>query len=272
MRVAVFVNEKGIDTETMEKIRYRLVSENMEPVFCRLSGKCSDEKFDLILTFGGDGTVLRAAAIAVQQDIPVLTFKAGRVGFLTAFELNQFDEALQLLNSDKLVADSRRLLHMEMSSETKYALNDCVIERDGPSRTIGLEISISGFSSYHVIGDGIIVATASGSTAYAMAAGGVISDPLLNAYQIVPISPHNPYVGPLVVSGSRETTIRVVSDRGTPLSVYADGIIIGKLINDDRIKLGTSDNFVTLLRPAELDLVGVLKTKLAFGGRLRNGI
>lgn len=272
MRAAVFVNEKRINGEILNGVKAKLISSGIEPVFCDFFQAGSEDEFELILTFGGDGTVLRAAVFAVEKGLPMLTFKAGRVGFLTAFELNQLEEAISLLKSGKLVSDVRNLIKIDTDKETFYALNDCVIERDGPSRTIALEIAIEGFSSYHVVGDGIVVSTGSGSTAYAMAAGGTISDPYVTAYQIVPISPHNPYVGPLLVSGHRKMTITVAVDRGTPLSVYSDGIIIKTMKEGDTLKLAMSDKAVTLLRPGELDFVSILKTKLAFGGRLKNGI
>lgn len=272
MRAAVYVNEKRINGEILDGVKAQLISSGIEPVFCDFLRDETVDEFELVLTFGGDGTVLRAVSFAVKRDLPMLTFKAGRVGFLTAFELNQLGEAIQLLKSGKLVSDVRKLIRIETNSGSHFALNDCVIERDGPSRTIALEIDIEGFSKYHVVGDGIVVSTGSGSTAYAMAAGGTISDPSVTAYQIVPISPHNPYVGPLLVSGHREMTIKVAVDRGTPLSVYSDGILIDRIEEGDGLKISMSNKDITLLRPTELDFVSILKTKLAFGGRLKNGI
>jgi len=271
LKALLVVNYRRIDQVLLKMITEELGQRGID------SQLCSDDKpdrkpdVDILMTFGGDGTVLRAVRTAIGQGLPILSFRAGSVGFLTSFDLEHFAEALDLLVKDRLIADERRLLEIKMEGSSYYVLNDCVIERGTPSRTVSLQVGIEGFDSYRIAGDGVVVSTSTGSTAYSLAAGGPVIDPAASVYCITPVSPHNPYVGSMVVSGGKLSTIEVVSAKGYPVTAYADGLYTRKLNSGDVLTVILSEKRIVLLRKEPLDYVEVLRRKLAFGGRLKNG-
>ncbi|MBO8166772.1 MAG: NAD(+)/NADH kinase [Kosmotoga sp.] len=270
MKALVFFNTSRIVQEDLENIGHQLKSQGIDMVICEKQRGCIERDVQLILTFGGDGTVLKAVPCALENSIPILSFKIGSVGFLSAFELHQLEEALNLYLNSMLIEDNRTLLKIGGVLGTEYALNDFVLERSKPSRTIYLRVMIEGFSPYIIAGDGIIISTPTGSTAYNLAAGGAIIDPSSDVYQVTPLSPHNPYVGCIVVGASRRTVIELLDDRGYPMDCYNDGVFRGNLEKGHKVEVALSKRSVTLLRPKEFDFVGVMRDKLAFGGRLRD--
>ncbi|WP_068348672.1 NAD(+)/NADH kinase [Kosmotoga arenicorallina] len=270
MKALAFFNTSRIGKKDIERIGNHLKKRGIEMALCDNYRSCEIKDLQLVLTFGGDGTVLKAVPCALQNSAPILSFKIGSVGFLSAFELNQLNEAIDSYLSSSLVEDRRALLRIESALGTEYALNDFVMERSKPSRTIYLKVIIEGFSPYLVAGDGIIISTPTGSTAYNLAAGGAIIDPASSVYQVTPLSPHNPYVGCVVVGNSRKTTIELLDDRGYPLDCYSDGVYAGRLKEGQKVEVILSRKSVILLRPKEFDFVGVMREKLAFGGRLRD--
>ncbi|WP_053001103.1 NAD(+)/NADH kinase [Kosmotoga pacifica] len=272
MKAVVFFNSNRLTSLDMESIERTLRDYDIELIICSDRRSCSSETFDVVMTFGGDGTVLKAVPYALESSVPILSFKVGSVGFLSAFELHQINEALTAFRNSGLTADKRRLLQINTGFGIEYALNDFVLERSRPSRTISLGVEIEGFSPYNIAGDGIIISTPTGSTAYNLAAGGAIIDPISEVYQVTPLSPHNPYVGSVVVSATRSTTVRILDDRGYSIDCYIDGSLCREFRKGARINVSLSKKTITLLRPREFDFVGVMKKKLAFGGRLKDDI
>lgn len=271
MKALLFVNHRRINSADMRRIENELRERDIEMLISVGKGPGEEQGADVLMTFGGDGTVLKAVKIALAKSIPVLSFRAGSVGFLTSFDLEHLSEALDLLVSGKLVSDSRKLLTIKMRRQTIFALNDCVIERGAPSRTVSFLVDSEGFDSYHIAGDGVVLSTSTGSTAYSLAAGGPVIDPEANVYCVTPISPHNPFVGSLVVSAERATRVEVVSDKGFPTTVYIDGEESGSLNSGESLTVILSGRHISLLREGPFDYVEVLRRKLAFGGRLRDG-
>ena len=271
LRALLVVNYRRIDQVLLKMITEELRQKGIDSRLCSDENPDRKPDVDILMTFGGDGTVLRAVRTAIGQGLPILSFRAGSVGFLTSFDMEHFTEALDLLVRGQLIYDRRRLLEIGMGGSPYYVLNDCVIERGTPSRTVSLQVKIEGFDSYHIAGDGVVVSTSTGSTAYSLAAGGPVIDPAASVYCITPISPHNPYVGSMVVSGEKLSTIGVISGKGYPVNVYGDGLCTRELNSGDALTVILSEKGIVLLRKEPLDYVEVLRRKLAFGGRLKNG-
>jgi len=272
MKAAVFYNKARISSETLDWLSKEIESHGIETSLCEDGISCLPLEAEVVLTFGGDGTVLKAIPMAIMNDLPVMSFRVGSVGFLAAFELGMLHTALDLLLEDRLQSISRKVMEVKIGDSTRYALNDCVVERSSPSRTVSFNINICGQSSYSVVGDGIIFATSTGSTAYAMAAGGALVDPEASCFQVTPICPHNPFVGSVVLAATRQVRLEVRQDKGFPLEAYIDGSLISKIRTGDKIEVGLSEKSVSLLREGSFDFVALLKKKLAFGGRLRDDI
>jgi len=272
MKAAVFYNRTRISAEMLDWLSREIELHKIDTSFCEDRASCSVPEQDVILTFGGDGTVLEAVQMAVLNNLPIMSFRVGSVGFLAAFELSMLHTALDLLQEGKLDGVDRNVMEISLDGTVRYALNDCVVERSTPSRTVSLSVEISGQSSYQVVGDGIIFATNTGSTAYTMAAGGALVDPEANCFQITPICPHNPFVGSIVIGASRKVRMEVKQDKGFPLEAYVDGELVSELRTGETIEVSLSDRKVTLLREGSFDFVALLKRRLAFGGRLKDDI
>ncbi|MFW6121484.1 MAG: NAD(+)/NADH kinase [Petrotogales bacterium] len=272
MKTAIFFNYIRINEREQKNILNEIKRHKIETcVFDQYCEKRLDE-IDIVMTFGGDGTVLNAVNAAYKSNLPILSFKVGSVGFLASFELEDLSKALTLLTKKKLIEDRRKLLRIDTQESTYMALNDCVLERGSPSRTVEFEVKIADYSPYLIVGDGVVISTSTGSTAYNLAAGGALTDPKSNVYQITPLSAHNPYVGPIVLASYREVQITVKENKNAPVRIYIDGYEAGTLKKGNFITTKLSNKVISLLREKEFDFVSVMKKKLAFGGRSRNDL
>ncbi|WP_169700328.1 NAD(+)/NADH kinase [Mesotoga infera] len=272
LKAAVFCNRTKITSVTLDLLTREIESHGLGVHYCVDGSPCQVEDATVIITFGGDGTVLKAVPTAYTRDLPIMSFRVGSVGFLASFEINMLHAVLELFLQNALQSSERALMKVNFKDEVHYSLNDFVIERSSPSRTVTFTVSIDGQSSYPVVGDGIIFSTNTGSTAYSMAAGGALVDPEAHCFQITPICPHNPFVGSLVLSSSRRIRLEVAQDKGFPMETYVDGIFSGKLSKGDTVEVQMSKKKVRLLREGNMDFVALLKKKLAFGGRLKDDI
>lgn len=165
----------------------------------------------LLVTIGGDGTLLRAARLAVDDGIPILGLNTGRLGFLTEFDEDDdlIDELPDLLERG-LVIEERIALQAEYAGKTYFALNDVVVRKGGASRIVPFGLCLNDEQAAHIPADGICVATPTGSTAYFLSAGGSIISPQVDAFGIVPLLPHTLFSRPIIVPASSH--ILVTSD------------------------------------------------------------
>jgi len=175
------------------------------------------EQPDLILSLGGDGTLLRC--VHQNQDLcPVLGVNLGNLGFMTASDRGRMETDLQRLNSGDFLVEERDLLQVEIGNQTHYALNECVVSHSRPGRMCSLSVSVDGIDMGVVNGDGLLVSTPTGSTAYALACGGPLILPTLPCLELVAISPHSLFVRPLVLSPQSRVEISLAGE-GQALAV-----------------------------------------------------
>ena len=173
------------------------------------------EDADLVICLGGDGTLLAVAGHMKQKSIPVLGVNLGALGFLTEVKQDEIFEELSVFLSGHSVIEERLMLSCTVQSAKAkcerrlLALNDIVISREGLSRILRLEVRVSGEKMTGFAGDGMIVATPTGSTAYSLSAGGAVVHPKLEAILLTPICPHASALRPMVVSADEKISVRL---------------------------------------------------------------
>jgi NAD+ kinase len=197
----------------------------------------------LLVTIGGDGTLLRAARLAVNDGVPILGINTGRLGFLTEFDENDelIDELPDLLERG-LVIEERIALQAEYAGKTYFALNDVVVRKGGVSRIVPFGLCLNDELAAHIPADGICVATPTGSTAYFLSAGGSIISPQVDAFGIVPLLPHTLFSRPIIVPANSH--ILVTSDSEL---IHANLECDGEVVSD--IDPGSSVVIVRYPRP-----------------------
>jgi NAD+ kinase len=189
-------------------------------------------RVDLLLTLGGDGTLLRGARRTLGLEIPILGVNLGHLGFLTALAAEDVESGLQQVFDGEARLDPRFMLDAQVVGTTGevrgrvQALNDLVVHRKAVGRVVRLELAVGDGAELDIVasfsGDGVILSTPTGSTAYSLSAGGPILVPFMDAYLVTPISPHTLAMRPLLLPAEARLRVRPV-DRAEEIFVTADG-------------------------------------------------
>jgi len=228
---------------------------------------------DLVLTLGGDGTLLRGARMAGPRGTPVLGCNLGRLGFLTLVARDELEAALVSVASGDYVLEERLSLRVRVrrsnsarddGREEYYGVNDAVLHKSGFARLITLRVWADDDEVGHYSADGIIVATATGSTAYSLSAGGPILVPTMDGIVATPISPHMLAVRPVVFPGTTRLTIELLSGLDD-LALTVDGQTGCTLDVSDRVEIEKSDHPLKLIRLPGHPFFSVLRAKLHWG-------
>lgn len=225
---------------------------------------------DLIVAVGGDGTMLYAAGLARDHDVPLLGINRGRLGFLADVTPDEMLQSVDRILAGEYSRESRLLLDARLVSAdggivTASALNDIVLQRRGTGRMVDFETSIADqFVNTHS-GDGLIVATPTGSTAYALSCGGPIIEPQLDAVVVVPVCPHTLSDRPIVVPASLEIGVKLLERFDTQAEVTADGHSFGALTGQDHLLISAAAKRTTLIHPPGHDFYEILRSKLHWG-------
>jgi NAD+ kinase len=225
---------------------------------------------DLIIAVGGDGTMLYAAALTGGGKVPLLGVNRGRLGFLADISPPEMLENLEQILDGNYSRETRLLLEAKItasdgSQRLAVALNDIVLQRRETGRMVDVETRIADRYVNTHAGDGLIVATPTGSTAYALSCGGPIIEPLLDAVVIVPICPHTLGDRPIVIPANLDIEVRLLPRHDTKAEVSVDGHSLGELDPDDRLLISESANRITLIHPPGYDYYGILRSKLHWG-------
>jgi NAD+ kinase len=208
---------------------------------------------DLVIAIGGDGAMLRAARVCAPENVPVLGINAGRLGFLTETSPESWEHSLGALLEGQYWIEQRMMIHCEARRDntvlgTSDALNDVVISRGAIAKSVQLETYIDGgwATTYHC--DGLIIATPTGSTAYALAVGGPILPPELKNILVVPVAPHLSMDRPMVLS--QGATVAVVVEPHTVAEVIltVDGELLTSLEASDLVVIRASDSVSRFVR------------------------
>lgn len=222
------------------------------------------------LVLGGDGTILQAAHDLAARQIPIFGINLGTLGFLAETEVAELDAALSKLLAGEYTVKEQMMLAVTVhaggrKSALPNALNDLVVTRSGFSRVIGAGVYINGELVSDFRGDGVIVATPTGSTGYSLSAGGPIIAPAAGAMVITPVCPHSLNARSIVVSDSDEVTIKVRQSKKTQEEeaiATVDGGASAKLRAGDYIKVRRAGCMVKLVRLSGRSFYQVLRAKL----------
>lgn len=222
------------------------------------------------LVLGGDGTILQAAHDLAARQIPIFGINLGTLGFLAETEVAELDAALSKLLAGEYTVKEQMMLAVTVHAEGRRsalpdALNDLVVTRSGFSRVIGAGVYINGELVSDFRGDGVIVATPTGSTGYSLSAGGPIVAPAAGAMVITPVCPHSLNARSIVVSDSDEVTIKVRQSKKTQEEeaiATVDGGASAKLRAGDYIKVRRAGCMVKLVRLSGRSFYQVLRAKL----------
>ncbi len=230
-------------------------------------------KSDLIIVVGGDGTLLGAARDVTSANVPVLGVNRGRLGFLTDIMPEDLEIRLEEVFAGKYVEERRFLLEVEVSRngtviDRAIALNDVVLHPGQSIRMLEFELLIDDQFVYSQRSDGLIVSTPTGSTAYALSAGGPIMHPKLNAIVLVPMFPHTLTSRPLVVDGDRKICIRIGNNNDLSPQVSCDAQSHINTQEGDELIIRKMQQTLHLLHPPQYNFYETCRTKLGWGSRL----
>lgn len=223
------------------------------------------EGLDLVVSLGGDGTMLRTVALLEGADVKILGVNFGDLGFLTVVDPHDLDEAVQRSLDGDHDIEERMLVVGEVNGQEVHALNDIVVERSPGQTTVRIGVSINGnrFTSYPA--DGLIVSTPTGSTAYALSARGPIVFPTHYALQITPVSPHMLFDRSLVLGPDSVIALTIEGHRSAVVSV--DGNTLLSMEPGDTIICRRSPHVARLVIFDTRDNLAVLKSKLGIADR-----
>ena len=226
-----------------------------------LSSAEFDRFADIVIAFGGDGTMLTASRLFSKSDLPLMGVNVGRLGFLAEFNVGELDKALQnLIKGDYRIVD-RTLLEANVHGKTMYAFNEFVFEKKESSRLITTHIAHQQYLIASYRADGVIIASPTGSTAYSLSCGGPIITPSAQVLCITPISPHSLTMRPLIIPDTLELTVKVEA-KGGEARLVADGQIEVVLNNNDQITIKKSALQVKLVKHADSTFFDLLRNKL----------
>lgn len=263
------VHAPGADETAVEHALQRLEHLGVEATEMHRDSTAELEGADLVVTLGGDGTFLGGARLAAPQEIPILGVNLGRLGFLTELESEDLEDGLRRFLAGDYRIEERTMLQVTLlragrSIVQQIGLNEVVVDHAGEARILRLEIDVGGQAVGMIDADGAIVATASGSTAYALASGGPILEPTLEDLVLVPMSPFALTVRPIVFAPHQDVTLTVV--RG-PAEMRVDGMRHGHgVAAGDSVRCGGYPRRLKVVRfsPPE-SFYQRLATKLGWG-------
>jgi len=267
--------------DTLHLIHDHIVACGLNPVFDEATAELAKmpavqivsrallgEVCDLVIVVGGDGSLLHAARVLARYQTPVLGVNRGRLGFLADVSPDGVIDKLNHVLKGEFTLDKRFLLHMEIRTEGRVtheavALNDIVLHAGKSVHMIDFELSIDGHFVYRQHSDGLIIATPTGSTAYALSAGGPIMHPSMQGIVLAPMHPHTLSSRPIVVGSECEIKINIKDTRVRPM-VSADGQSSVTLDEGDWLYIRKHPFKLNLLHPPGYDFYAACRTKLGW--------
>ena len=223
---------------------------------------------DLVVAVGGDGTLLHAARNVAARNVPLVGVNRGRLGFLTDVSPEHMLDALDAILAGNYLSDRRLMLSARLDHSERaelFALNDIVLQKGETGRLLDFTTDVDDVYVNTHRGDGLIVATPTGSTAYALSCGGPIIQPNVDALVMVPICPHTLSDRPLLLKASCRIEVRVDTDVDSSAHVVCDGEQVGGIGNGETLHVRLAKQAVTLLHPRDYNYYDLLRSKLNWG-------
>jgi len=266
LKILIVNNERIADSLNVAKqIAHRLDGAGVEAVITGADAAVQlHDDINVIMVLGGDGTLIRVAHLYGACNIPIMGVNMGTVGFLSSIEAEETESALPKLIDRAYSLDERMLLEIEIIQADQllnryYSLNE-VSFKSARGRILSLGITIEGQSHATFRGDGIIVATPTGSTAYSLSAGGPVIDPLLEVLLLTPLAAYHLYRRPLVIDGSKQISVYPQAEYPTEFSV--DGQVKSELNENQYVMIKKAPHKVKLLRFNNESFFHTINTKL----------
>ncbi|GAB6070586.1 NAD(+) kinase [Thiomicrorhabdus hydrogeniphila] len=230
-------------------------------------------KIDLAIMVGGDGTFLDVARCITDNDVPILGINLGRLGFLTDISPDNMIETMQEVLEGVYQEELRNVLQVSVYEEDKLvfqerAINDVVIHKTDSPRMIEFETFVDGRFLNSQRSDGMIISTPTGSTAYALSAGGPILDPGVDAITLVSINPHTMSTRPYVINSSSTVELRAHENCENNSQIICDGQITHEISPKHRTVIKRNEHYLRLLHPKSHDHFELLRAKLHWGNKL----
>ena len=228
-------------------------------------------KLDCILSFGGDGTFLRASQLSLEYDVPLMGINLGKLGFLSESSLSELEKSIDDLKKNKFKVQQRLLLKAVVKRNNikvfkSSALNDAVIYKGKEARLIDIRF----FSNKRLVVetrcDGIIVSTPTGSTAYSLAAGGPILSPVMDAFVVTPLNPHILSVRPMVFASDDKLSF-ILRVNGSKCILQLDGKNSYELLDNDEIIVTASNKKISFIKLSNKTFYQILRKKMHMGRR-----
>jgi len=228
-----------------------------------------DDSPDLVLSLGGDGTMLRAARIAHRLDVPLLGVNLGRLGYLTEVEASDAQEAVRRISNGDYTLEERMMLRCTVSPDDDanefVGLNEVLVERTAFHRLVRLEVRVGGEELTAFNADGVIIATPSGSTAYALSAGGPIVSPRAECLVLAPVSAHMIFSRPFVLAADETVEVRLDAS-AQRASLVLDGVLATEIDERHTVSVGRHPRPLRLIRLSGPGFIERLRVKLGLPG------
>lgn len=226
-------------------------------------------RIDIVIVLGGDGTLLTAAHAASEHDVPVLPVNFGNLGFLTTVVLEELYPTLEQVLAGDFAVWSHMMLEAEVVHDgqtvvCRRGLNDAAITKGVPAHMIDFRLLVDESFVCSYRGDGIILSTPTGSTAYSLSAGGPIVSPLVDAFLVTPICAHMLTNRPLVLPPAAHLAVEFIGGE-QPSYLTLDGQILAELQHHDTVRVWRSEKRLRLVRPPQRTYFEVLRSKLRWG-------
>lgn len=268
-KVGLNINESKDENGIIYAETVKTLEDNIKGIkVCRVYNRNDiiDNHLDMIFVLGGDGTILRAGReFSPYTDTPIFGINIGHLGFLSTIEYEELQQEIDKIKSGNFRIENRLMLKSVIKSssktETMYSLNDFVVSRGTLSRMAKYTVEINGHVCTEFKGDGIIVSTPTGSTAYSFSAGGPIVYPTLRQISITPICPHSPSLRTIIVDEKSTITIKS-SASDSMLYASTDGQKFNLLNNDFVIDITKAEKDCKLVMMNDIDYFDVLKKKI----------
>lgn len=261
MKVLVYINsEKDVKGIFKEKISSLLSENGIEYLFIR------DNDFDIpyiadaLFVYGGDGTILDVVSFSCKNNIPLIAINSGKLGFLAEFEEDETGEAIKLLLQNKLIKDERLALNANINGKEFIGLNEIIVRKiflKTDEKIVYLNVKDNKKLFRKIKGDGILLSTPTGSTAYAYSISNCILYPELDNFSIMPIAPHSVDRHCFIVSADNKYTIELESDRQA--GVFIDGEFVAMLNTNEKIEVKKHNSKIVFLRREDYDFYETLK-------------
>ena len=239
-------------------------------IILKLDKQSFVNKVDLIIVFGGDGTLLNSARQYLDHEIPILGVNMGNVGFLTDIAVDNFEHAINEIFNNEYIIEERNLVSATFGKNHLFGLNEIVIHSGSYAQLMRYRLSVNDKIVYEQRSDGLIVATPTGSTAYALSAGGPIIHPSLDVWTILPMLPQSLSSRPFVISSDEKVDIKLFDGPSDEAKICVDGQADINLSYEEDISISKMEKTLKLVHPKSNDFFEACREKLGWSLNISN--